>query len=102
MDNALYHSSTEELCSQDGLIKTMFFPADTISLIQPMDQGVLYNLKRRYRRNLLEKKILYETIDGVPYDELAKNLNIKGCITNAWEQIQSSSLQKTCNKLLGG
>ena len=69
-----------------------------------MDQGVLYNLKRRYKRNLLEKMILYETIDGLPYDQFAKNLNIKDCIysvANAWEQIQCISLQKAWNKLLG-
>ena len=62
-----------------------------------MDQGVLYNLKRRYKRNLLEKMILYETIDGLPYDQFAKNLNIKDYIYsvgNAWEQIQSISLRK--------
>ena len=103
MDNAPSHPSTEELCSRDGLIKTMFLPANTTSLIQPMDQGVLYNLKRRYKRNSLEM-ILYETIDGQPYDQLAKNLNIKDCIylvANAWEQIQCISLQKTWNKLLG-
>lgn len=104
MDNAPSHPSTEELCSRDGLIKTMFLPANTTSLIQPMDQGILYNLKRRYKRNLLEKMILYETIGGLPYDQFAKNLNNKDCIysvANAWEQIQSSSLQKAWNKLLG-
>ena len=79
MDNAPSHPSTEELCSRDGLIKTMFLPANTTSLIQPMDQGVLYILKRRYKRNLLEKMILYETIDGLPYDHFAKNLNIMDC-----------------------
>ena len=68
MDNAPSHPSTEELCSQDGLIKTMFLPANTTSLIQPMDQGMLYNLKRRYTISLLEKMILYEAIDGLPYD----------------------------------
>ena len=100
MDNAPAHPSTEELCSRDGLIKTMFLPANTTSLIQPMDQGVLYNLKRRYKRNLLEKMILYETTDGLPYDQFAKALNIKDCIysvANAWEQIQSSLLQKAWN-----
>ena len=48
--------------------------------------------------------ILYETIDGLPYDQFAKNLNIEDClysVANAWEQVQSSSLQKAWNKLLG-
>ena len=55
MDNAPSHPSTEELCSRDGLIKIMFLPANTTSLIQPMDQGVLYNLKRRYKRICLRR-----------------------------------------------
>ena len=41
--------------------------------------------------------ILYETIDGLPYNQFAKNPNIKDCIysvANAWEQIQSILLQK--------
>ena len=48
--------------------------------------------------------ILYETIDELPYDQFAKNLNINDCIysvANAWEQIQGISLQKAWNKLLG-
>ena len=82
----------------------MFLPANTTSLIQPMDQGVVYNLKRRYKRNLLEKMIPYETIDGLSYDQFSQHLNIKDCIysvSNVWEQVQSSSLQKAWNKLLG-
>ena len=49
--------------------------------------------------------ILYETIDGLPYDQFVKNFNIKDCIysvsNNAWEQVQNSLLQKAWNKLLG-
>ena len=45
MDNAPSHPSIEELCSRDGLIKTMFLPAHTTNLIQPMDQGCCIILK---------------------------------------------------------
>ena len=48
--------------------------------------------------------ILHQTTDGLPYDQFAKYLNIKDCIysvANVWEQIQSSSLQKAWNKMLG-
>ena len=65
-----------------------------------MDQEVLYNLKRMYKRNLLEKIILYETTDGLSYDQFVKNLNIKDCIysgLNALEQINCHLLQKAWN-----
>ena len=72
----------------------MFLPANTTILNQPMEQQVWYNLKKG-TKNLLEKMIFYETNDGLPNDQFAKNPNIKDCIysvANAWEQIQSSSL----------
>ena len=80
----------------------MFLPANTTILNQPMEQRAWYNLKKG-TKNLLEKIICYETNDGLPNDQFAKNLNIKDCIysvANAWEQIQSSSLQKAWNKML--
>ena len=55
MDNAPSHPSTEELCSQDELIKTMFLPTNTTRLIQPMDQGVLYNLKKNTKEICLKR-----------------------------------------------
>lgn len=34
----------------------MFLPANTTALVQPMDQGVLEAMKRRYRKALLQRK----------------------------------------------
>ena len=73
-------------------------------MMQPMDHGVLYNLKQRYKRLLLEMMILHEEIDRQTFDSFAKSLNIKDCIylvANAWEQIRCSSLQKSWDPLLG-
>ena len=41
------------LTSHDGQITCLFLPPNTISLIQPMDQGVLQSIKLTYKRDLL-------------------------------------------------
>ncbi|GBN73252.1 hypothetical protein AVEN_144360-1 [Araneus ventricosus] len=51
LDNAPSHPSEEEL--KDGNIQAVFLPLNVASLIQPMDQGVIESVKRRYRRKLL-------------------------------------------------
>ena len=57
MDNASSHPSTEQLCSRDGLIKTDSSRQyiATTSLIQPMYQGVLYNLKEGTKEFYLKR-----------------------------------------------
>ena len=49
LDNAPSHSSARTLVSADGKIKCMYLPPNVTSLIQPMDQGVIENIKRRYK-----------------------------------------------------
>ena len=54
MDNAPCHPCPDELESPSNRgIKHLFLPPNTTSLIQPMDQGVLECMKRRYRKELL-------------------------------------------------
>jgi len=68
--NAPFHPSIEELSSWDGSIKTMFLPTNTTSMMQPMDQIVLHNLKQRYKRSLLRE---IDTIDRQTFDSFAKD-----------------------------
>ncbi|XP_069168900.1 tigger transposable element-derived protein 7-like [Procambarus clarkii] len=49
VDNAPAHPIAK-LTSPDGKITCMALPPNTTSLIQPMDQGVIYALKRLYKR----------------------------------------------------
>jgi hypothetical protein len=39
----------------DGLIVTKFFPENTTSLIQPMDQRTIANFKKLYKKIACEK-----------------------------------------------
>ena len=58
LDNCSAHPNDDELVSADGKIIAKFLPANVTSLIQPMDQGVLVAIKRRYKRKLLEELVL--------------------------------------------
>ena len=53
LDNAPAHPSMSTLQSNDGKVVTKFLPMNTTSLIQPMDQGILESMKRRYKKSLL-------------------------------------------------
>ena len=55
LDNAPSYSSVCTFVSADGKIKCMCLPPNVTSLIQPMDQGVTENIKRRYKKHLLRK-----------------------------------------------
>ena len=46
LGNAPAHPSAEKLQSRDRRVITMFLPANTTSILQPMDQGILEALKR--------------------------------------------------------
>ena len=46
-DNCAAHAHLERLTN----IRLKLLPANTICLIQPMDQGIIKNLKTLYRRN---------------------------------------------------
>ena len=63
LDNAPAHPDATTLTSSDKLIKAIFLPANTTALIQPMDQGVLEAMKRRYKKSLLRSLLMADN-DG--------------------------------------
>jgi len=57
-------------------ISVMYFPANTTSLIQPMDQGVLQNLKLLYKQDLM--KFILDSIDKkLTLHDTLKKITIK-------------------------
>ena len=80
----------------------MFLPPNTTALIQPMDQGVLEALKRRYRRSMLQKLLLQDQA-GKPVIECIKNINIKDVVymsAAAWDDTSALTLTRSWKKLL--
>lgn len=58
LDSSPVHPSTELLTSEDGRIKCIFFPHNTSTLIQPMNQGVILSCKRLYWWKQLEESLV--------------------------------------------
>lgn len=101
LDNAPTHPGSDELKSGD--IRVHYLPANVTSLIQPMDQGAIETLKRRYRRKLLGK-ILDNDEDEEPKDIIStlKQVTIKDVIymtAAAWEEVPAVALNKTWKKI---
>ena len=78
LDNAPAHPDEGVLISSDKTIKTMFLPPNTTALIQPMDQGVVESLKRRYLKSLLRKLLLVDQ-EGDSMIGFVKKINVKRC-----------------------
>lgn len=99
LDNAPSHPSEEDLVKGD--IKALFLPPNVTSLIQPMDQGVIEWLKRRYRRKYISS-ILEKSEEGHNLFEAMKSLNIKDAIYTiaaAWDELKPDTLRKSWRKL---
>ena len=54
------HPYATTLMSRDEQIKAIFLPPNAMALIQPMDQGVLEAIKRRYKICLLRSLLMAE------------------------------------------
>ncbi|XP_043466354.1 tigger transposable element-derived protein 2-like [Leptopilina heterotoma] len=79
LDNAPSHPEASSLTSDDGNITCYFLPANTTSLIQPMDQSVIETFKQYW-----------------------KAYNLKHVIDNssdAWAEVSEETLKRCSNKL---
>jgi hypothetical protein len=101
IDNCAAHPNEETLISRDGKIKTIFFPANTTSIIQPMDQGPKEDLKKRYKNAACEKAL--SLLDSAtPVGKMFEKFNIKDVIelcSSAWNSVSSETLAKSWHNL---
>jgi len=66
-----------------------------------MDQGVLENLKRRYKKHLL-RKLLLGSLEHQSFAKCTKSLTIKDAVyfgAMSWNEVSSISLSRASNKL---
>lgn len=97
MDNAPSHPGENILSS--GEIKALFLPPNVTPLIQPMDQGVIECLKKKYRRKFVGSIVEQEDSDLI---QAIKKLNIKDFIytvASAWNEISPGTLKKSWRKV---
>lgn len=98
LDNAPSHPDDDEL--RCGEIRAIFFPANVTSLIQPMDQGVLENLKKKYRRRLLQHLV---QSDDESVADVLRNVSLRDVvywIADSWEEVQPTTVIKSWTKFV--
>lgn len=99
LDNAPSHPANDQL--KDGDIKALFLPANVTSVCQPMDQGVLQALKKKYRRRLLS--YIIAAIDNTEVAAALQSvdmLDIIRWVSEAWDEIPSLTLVRSWKILL--
>ena len=87
LDNCPAHPVVEGLTS----IKVVMLPANATSKLQPMDQGIINNLKALYRNKVLSKLIC--SLDRGA-DSAVTLLDALHYISAAWEGISQTTVQK--------
>ena len=102
LDNCSAHPEASDLVSDDGKIIAKFLPPNVTSLIQPMDQGVIEALKRRYKKKLLRGVIIADDRGDSLLDYI-KSVNMSTVVqlvTESWDEIEPSTLRKSWQKIL--
>lgn len=100
LDNAPTHPENIE-CEEEPGIKCIFLPPHVTSIVQPMDQGVIECLKRRYKTKLLSEILAKMEFDGKSLIDALKAVNIKDVIlmvAAAFHEIPSSTFVKSWRK----
>ena len=77
LDNAPAHPSTDVLKSRDGNVTTLFLPANTTAILQPMDQGIFEATKRRYKKSLLRYLVLENEASSISIPDILKKITMK-------------------------
>ena len=90
LDNCSAHPDETERISKDGKVIANYLTPNVTSLVQPMDQGVLESLKRRYRRKILEE-LIFQDEEGT-----TKLSNLIGA---CWDEIPNKSFNYHGEKL---
>lgn len=96
LDNCPAHPEVQSFNAQKVFVKYM--PPNCTSLIQPMDQGVIWSFKSHYRKTQMQKLLTSNNIQM-----FKKSFNIKNAlwsISNAWDAVTSSVLKNVWNNLL--
>uniref|UniRef100_A0A5S6QSY9 DDE-1 domain-containing protein n=1 Tax=Trichuris muris TaxID=70415 RepID=A0A5S6QSY9_TRIMR len=101
-DNAPPHPSTQSLNSVDETVEVIFLPPNVIPLRQPMDQGVIENLKRLYRKQILRHLLLTKDRSVQSVLDFYKTIILKDCcymIADSWSSIKQFTLRNSWNNI---
>jgi hypothetical protein len=103
LDNCSAHPEECDMVSDDGLIRTLFLPPNVTALIQPMDQGIIECVKRKYRSHLCEE-LLISVDEGMEILDFMKKIDmlfVSSTVAKSWASVSSRTITNCWHKLLG-
>ena len=92
MDNATSHPTDVKLKN----VTLKFFPANTTSRLQPLDQGIIRAVKAHYRKRLV-RAVLARIDEGHTAADVARCVNVlDACqwVAAAWKETKTSTVSK--------
>lgn len=104
LDTAPSHTSPGELLlRQGGRFQVLYLPPNVTSLIQPVDQTVISNMKRFYRGQLLSDLLRKDNEAAITRQEYLKSYTIGDArlsMIECWERVLPSTVANSFNKLM--
>ncbi|CAF3934434.1 unnamed protein product, partial [Adineta steineri] len=94
IDHAPCHNSD----AQYSNITIKFFPPNTTSRLQPLDQGIIKNFKCYYRQQLVKHVISRCAVANSPDDIIITALDAIHWTKSAWEAVTQSTIINTFRK----
>jgi hypothetical protein len=91
LDNAPCHPADVPLSN----IKLLFFPANTTSVVQPLDQGVIHSFKVHYRKHLVKHIIARCSTAQSIEDIVVSALDAVNWIDSSWRAVTETTICQT-------
>lgn len=97
MDNCSSHIGSKELSTPN--IEVLFFPPNTTSVVQPLDQGIIQNFKVFYRKRLV-RSYLRQVKNGMIVSEIKKwsVLDAIRSIALSWNDVTAQTIANCFKK----
>ena len=99
LDNCTSHSTTIQ--NKLTNVKLIFLPANSTSLLQPLDQGIIQNFKVLYRKLLIERILVEIDRERTNAFALANKFSVYDSIQMiylAWSLVLPMAIQTFCLK----
>jgi len=98
LDNAPIHPKDFEMSN----IELFYFPPNTTSLIQPLDQGIIKVFKDYYKK-CLSTSISFDLSNNLTQEEWCKKIDLYQAvvwISKAWDSVKSTTISNCFSKSL--